>query len=105
MVGSETLFAAISGAATDNTIVAAVAGKRIRVLGFGIVAAGAVTVAFESSTTSALTGVMSLAANGDLSLTAENPLGLFETVAAELLNMTLGGAVQVSGWLTYQLVD
>ncbi len=103
MAASETLFAAISGAATDNTLVAAVTGKKIRVLGIFVVAAGAVTVAFESSTTSTLSGIMSLAANGTLE--AHNPLGLFETVAAELLNMTLGGAVQVSGWLTYQLID
>ena len=78
--------------------------RRIRVTAFHIVAAAAVTVAFESSTTSALTGIMSLAANGVLSADF-NPHGHFETVAGELLNMTLGGAFQVSGWLTYVLVD
>ena len=103
MAASDTLFKAISGASTDNTLVAAVSGKRIRVLGFGVVGASDVTVAFESSTTSSLTGIMTTLAGTPL--TGHNPLGMFQTVAGELLNMTLGGAVQVSGWLTYQLID
>ncbi len=101
---SDELHAVISGASTDNTLVAAVTGKKIRVTSFYLVAVTAVTVAFESSTTSALTGIMSLGATGVLQA-GFNPHGHFETVAAELLNMTLGGAVQVSGWLTYQLID
>ncbi len=101
---SEELHAAISGATTDETLVAAVAGKKIRVTSFYLVAAAAVSVAFESSTTSALTGIMTLATPFVLEA-GYNPHGHFETVAGELLNMTLGGAIQVSGWLTYQLID
>ena len=83
---------------------AAVAGKRIRVTSLYIAVAAAVTVAFESSTTSALSGIMSLPTAGVLEADF-NPHGHFETVAGELLNMTLGGAIQVSGWLTYVLID
>jgi hypothetical protein len=88
----------------DNTLVAAVTGKRIRVLQFTLVAAGAVTVRFESAASgTALTGVMSLAANAGIS-TTWCPVGHFHTIAGELLNLELGGAVQVGGWLKYQEV-
>jgi hypothetical protein len=91
----------ISGASTDNTVVtAAGAGNSIVVTSLFIVAADAVTVAFESSTTTPLTGTMSLAANSGFVL-PYNPDGWFATDDNELLNMTLGGAVQVSGALTY----
>ncbi len=102
---SEEQHAAISQAATNGTVVAAVVGKRIRVLSFFLVSVTAVTVRFESTSDGAkLTGVMSLGATGVLA-PGFNPLGHFETVAGELLNMELGGAVQVSGALTYVLVD
>lgn len=103
---SEVLFAAISAAGDgDNELVAAVTARRIRVLGFFFVVAAAVTVRFESSAGGdALTGLMSMAAAGD-DLGQHNPLGLFQTVAGENLNLELGGAVQVSGGLVYVLTD
>jgi hypothetical protein len=99
------VFAAISGATSgDNTLVAANATKKIRVFALSIVCDGAVAVRFESAAGgTALTGVMSFAANGGYVL-PYNPLGWFETTANQLLNMELGGAVQVSGSLTYGLV-
>jgi len=98
--------AIISGATSgDNTLVTAVTGKKIRVLSLFLVAAGAVTVRFESGAGgTALTGVMSVAANGALVL-PHSDAGWFETAAAALLNMELGGAVQVSGALVYQEVS
>ena len=98
--------AIISGATSgDNTLVTAVTGKKIRVLSLFLVAAGAVTVRFESAAGgTALTGVMSVPANGSLVLPF-NEAGWFETAAAALLNMELGGAVQVSGALVYQEVS
>lgn len=102
---SEERHAVISQAAVNGTVVAAVSGKRIRVLSFFLVAVTAVTVRFESTSGGdALTGVMSLGATGVLT-PGFNPLGHFETVAGELLNMELGGTVQVSGALTYVLID
>jgi hypothetical protein len=95
--------AAISGSSTNNTIVAAVTGKKIRVLQFCVVVTTAVTVKFQSSTSTDLTGAMPFAANGGVS-PSYCPVGHFETVAGELLNMALGSGVQTSGWVLYQEV-
>ena len=103
---SAELFALISAASSpDNTIIAAVTGKRARVIGIHMVAAGAVVARFESvAGGTALTGVMSMITG--VPFTAYNPLGLFEQdVVNELLNMELNAAVQVSGWLTFLLID
>jgi len=88
----------------DNTLVAAVTGKKIRVLALFLVAGGAVTVRFESGASgTALTGQMAIAANADLVL-PWNPAGWFETAAAALLNLELSGAVSVDGALLYEEV-
>ena len=103
---SDELFAVISAASSgDNTILAAVADRRARVIGIHMVAAGAVVARFESAAGgTALTGAMSMITG--VPFTAYDPLGLFEQdVVNELLNLELSGAVQVSGWLTYQLID
>ncbi len=93
-------FAKIDLAAT-GTLVAAVAGKKIRVLALQMAAAGAVTVQAKSAAGgTALTGAISLA-TGVAHVLPFNPVGWFETVAAELLELALGGAVQVSGSLVY----
>lgn len=92
-------FASISTASSGYTsLVAAVPGKKIRVLSYVLVAAGAVTAQFASAS-SARTGAMPLAANGGVS--AQSPTGLFETAVNEALRLNLGGAVQVSGHLSY----
>ena len=104
---SEALYAVISAASLgDNTLVAAVAGKKIRVLSAVLVASGGVnTVRFESDASgSALTGQMDLADGGQLSLPL-NGYGWFETVLGELLNLELGAAAAVAGCIVYQLVE
>lgn len=95
-------FAVIDAATSgDNTILAAVSAKKIRVLSLFLVAAGAVTVRFESGASgTALTGQMNLAANGGFVLPF-NPVGWFETASNTLLNLELSGAVSVDGSLTY----
>ncbi len=85
-----------------NPVVTAVSGKHIRVVAFFGVAGGAVTVKFQSSSTD-LTGLMSLAANGGVS--AEGDQGLFQTAEGEVLNVTLGGAVQFGGGISYTEVE
>lgn len=109
MVGSAPLFAAFDGlTAGDNTLVAAVAGRKIRVLAAVIAGTGAATVAFESTAGGdALTGDMgvSIAAEVDSIVLPHNPAGWFETVAGELLNLEVAGAGSVSGCLTYVLID
>lgn len=95
---------AIIDAATlgDNTLVAAVTGKKIRVLSLFVVASGgANTLRFESGAGGTpLSGQMSLAANGVLAL-PHNAEGWFETTAAALLNLELSAATSVDGALTY----
>jgi hypothetical protein len=95
-------FAAIDAATSgDNTLVAAVADKKIRVLSLFMVAAGAVNARFESGAGgTALTGQMSLAANGGFVL-PYNPNGWFETAVNTLLNLELSDAVSVDGSLCY----
>lgn len=103
---TDILRASVSAASSgDNTLVAAVTGKKIKVLSLVLVAASAVTVALESGASgTALTGDMSLVANGDLKVVfplAEVGYHWVETAAGALLNLELGGAVQVSGMLVY----
>lgn len=99
--------AAITTAAGDATIVAAgTATQKIRVLSFYlIVKTTAVDITFQSGTGgTALTGAMTpnsgVLFNGDW-----NPHGHFETAAGALLNLHQSATSQISGYLTYQLVD
>lgn len=86
----------------DNTLVAAVTNKKIRVLSLFFTVAAAVNVRFESGAGgTALTGVMNFGAAGDGIALPYNPLGWFETTASALLNMELSGAVSVDGALQY----
>lgn len=88
----------------DNTIVAAVPGKRIRVTSFLIVGAGSVTARFESGAGgTALSGQMTMAAGSVVAL-PYNEAGYFEAAENTLLNLELSGAVSVDGCLTYRLV-
>jgi hypothetical protein len=106
MVGSEVQYAAIDVAASgDNTLVALVAAKRIRVLSLFLVSAGTVTTRLESNAGgTALTGQMTLAVNSGFTLPF-NAEGWFQTVAGQLLNLELSDAVSVDGCLSYVLVD
>lgn len=103
-VGRAAISTASSG---DSSVVAAVTGRKIRVLSLQFLCTSAVTVGFESNNAggdTALTGVMAFPDNGGMVL-PHNPFGWFETVAGEALHITLGGAVQVSGSLVYQVVE
>jgi hypothetical protein len=96
-------FAVIDAATGgDNTLVAAVASKKIRVVSLYLVASGgANTARFESGASgTAKSGQMSIAANGILVL-PYNPLGWFETGTNTLLNLELSAATSVDGGLTY----
>ena len=99
-------FAVISAASSgDNTLVSAVASKKIRVLAYSFTANGTVTVRFESGAAgTALTGQMDFIVNTGISVPF-SPVGHFETAANTLLNLELSGAVEVAGHLTYIEVD
>jgi len=93
-----TIVASSSGV---TNVLAAVAGKRLRVLRLSLVANGAVNVKFQSHVTPTdLTGLYYLAANGGW-VEPFCPVGIFQTVSGEALDINLSGAVAVGGCLTY----
>jgi hypothetical protein len=99
------LFATIVASSSGVTnVLALVGGKRIRVLALQLTANGAVNVKWQSHVTPTdLTGLAYLAANGGYVL-PYNPLGWFQTVSGEALDINLSGAVAVGGCLTYVTV-
>lgn len=83
----------------DNTIVAAVTSKKIRVHQVFFTTAAAVTIRFESGAGgTALTGQMLTPVGMVLPFSRT---GWFETAAGVLLNMELSGATSVDGALQY----
>lgn len=99
--GKNLQFASISTAASGATqLVAAQAGLQIKVVSYVLIASGAVTAKFQSGSTD-LTGAMSLAANGGAVVLGQPSSHLFETAVNTALNINLGGAVQVSGHISY----
>lgn len=95
-------FAVINVAGSgDNTIVAAVTAKKIRVLAVMLMAGGTVNARFESGAgTTALTGIQELTAQAGFVLPF-SPVGWFETAVNTLLNLELSAAVNVDGCLVY----
>lgn len=98
-------FAPIDTAASgDNTLVNASPKAKIKLVGFFLVAAGAVAVRFKGGAANNKTGAMPLAANGGLSVFAGSDFAhLLETAINEALVLNLGGAVQVSGGIVYKV--
>lgn len=93
--------AAIAAASSgSNTVIAAVTGKTIRVLALSLTGAGTVTATFKSSTTSSLTGAISLAVATSVVLPYA-VVGWMDTVAGEALTVALSGATAVAGVITY----
>lgn len=99
------LFLSFNASSSGVTnLVALTAGKRIRVLQYTLVAAGAVNVKFQSHTAPTdITGLMDLSGNGGVSC-GYCPVGLFQTIAGEALDINLSGAVAVGGHLVYVLI-
>ena len=96
-------FASIDASSSgDNTIVAAVSGKKIRVVALHVTMTGTlVTIAFESGASgTAITGDMTPLKGNSITLPF-CPVGWFETTSGVLLNMELGGSQAVAGCLTY----
>ena len=96
-------YAVISASSSgNNTIVAAVTSKKIRVLAYNAIAAGAVNAKFQSGASGTdITGLKTIAAAGGGLVANYNPLGWFETASGVLLNLNLSGAVLLGGELTY----
>jgi len=102
---SQPFFAVITSAgAGDVEVVAAVAGKRIRVLSYYIRQSAAGTVRWESGAGgTALSGVM-VTTTADLVVSGDySPVGHLQTAAGSALSIEAGTAA-VMGHLVYQLV-
>lgn len=95
-------FAVISASSSgNNTLVAAVSGKKLRVLAYNIISNGSVNAKFQSGASGTdLTGLKYLTSNSGI-CAPFNPVGWFETAANTLLNLNLSGAVAVGGELVY----
>jgi hypothetical protein len=95
-------FATIAASASgNNTIVAAVSAKKIRVLAVQLTANGAVNPKWQSGAGGTdLTGLAYLVANTGYVL-PYNPAGWFETASNTLLNLNLSAAIAVGGSITY----
>jgi len=99
---SQVKFAVIDETdAGDKEIVAAVAGKKIRVLSYVIIASATSTVRWESGPGgTALTGSMSLSTIKSTESSC-SVIGCFQAVAGESLSLETTGAVSFDGHLTY----
>jgi len=99
-------FAAIAAATSgDNTLVAAVTSKKIRVLALCVVAGAAGNIYFTSAVGGTVifggsTNKINLAINGGFVL-PYSPVGWFETSSGHLLNMNASSTGPFSGGLTY----
>lgn len=92
----------------DTTIVPAIAGMRIRVVGYTALAAGAVVVTWKSDST-ALSGPMAIGTTVGLLLTQnqtsdQSEFGIIQTAPGEALVLGLSAAVQVGGHINYKYV-
>lgn len=96
-----------ASASGDSIIIPGILGRKIRVINYTLISAGAVIVTWKSAST-AISGPMSIAANGGMApsssaLTPVGMIGLFETNVGENLVINLNGAIAVGGHLTYIL--
>lgn len=95
-------FVAIAAASNgNNTLLAAVVGKKIRVLAVWLSSSGTVNAKFQSGAGGTdLTGLVYTVVNTGIVLPF-NPAGWFETGVNTLLNLNLSAGVAVGGSITY----
>lgn len=102
-------YASTAAATTgDNTLVAAVSSKKIRVLALAIIAGTAGNIYFTSGVGGTVifggsTNKIALAANGGFVLPF-NAAGWFETAASALLNLNASSVGPFSGGIVYEEV-
>ncbi len=106
VVGGKTIKTVVVNGSTNgnNTLVAAVTGKQIAILGLALMAAGDVTATIQDGAGgTALIGPFDLSAAGYHFILPVAPLYAPWAIgtAATLLNMALNAGVQVGGVLVY----
>lgn len=98
------VFVNVAASQTDSNVITAVASKKLRVLGYQILAGGTATnVTFNSKPAGAGTAISMLhacPANGGLS-SGFSPVGFFETVSGEGLTVTTGTGSTVGVQVQY----
>lgn len=85
----------------DNTIIAGVAGKQIRVLGYHLMATGAGTVIFKDAID--FRAYFSLAANGAATYAGTHDAPAFDCAVGQALTVTNPAGVDTKGHITYVL--
>lgn len=104
MSQSDIQFARVNASTDgDNTVVAAVAAKKIRVLGYNLTSRTAGLLTIRSAAAGAILAELDLVA--DTPVPYSGPAPAFETAAGELLNFNVAAGVDVVGHLTYVFVD
>jgi len=97
---SQTKNAPINFSASgDNTVVAAVAGKWIKVVRLYLVVGGATNITFKDGSAISFSGAMPMAANGAIVLDVADTLLWFNATGNFVINSS--NAVQVSGEVYY----
>jgi hypothetical protein len=106
--GATPQYAAIAASTSgNNTLVAAVAGKKIRVLGLAVVAGAAGNIYFTSNNSGTVifggsTNTIDLAVNGGFVLPmTPTAVGWFETTAGQALVMNASSTGPFSGGVVY----
>lgn len=84
----------------DTTIIAAVEGKKLRVMNYALISLLAVSVKWKSGSTD-LTGALSFGATGGIACPGSSDTVWFETNPGEPLILNLGFATTVGGHVTY----
>jgi hypothetical protein len=99
----DVLYATDTGSASKD-LVAAVTGKKIKVLSAIISQASGTSVKFRSDTTSDITAALTTTASDLNIILPYNPSGWFQTVAGEKLNFVPATSVVTNVAITYILI-
>jgi hypothetical protein len=105
MAISKRAFLNAAAATADQTVVAAVASRRIRVTNFLIMAGGTETdVTFQSGDVTAISPLFPCGARGGVA-PGDCPDGWFQTAKGEALKVTTGAGSQVAVIVVYRETD
>jgi len=100
---SETKFARVNATSDgDNTVVAAVVGKKIRVIGYSLTTTAAGVIALQDTTgTPVVHATLSFAAAGSASYAGGPLCPAFETASGAGVEISNAAGVDTLGHLTY----
>lgn len=98
-------YAAIAVSSSgDNTMVAAVAGKRVLLLQYNLMANGTVNAKWKDGASTDISGLSYLVVNTG-KVVSFSPMGWMVTTVGNALVLNLSAAIAVGGELGYALID